>query len=526
MKSILILLFSFTFISFGQINWISIGPEGGNLNKIVIDPFNHLHIVALPVESTDGGTTWFKSFPLEAVEFQFDPFQSGHYYLIATDGEQFETNYRLLKSIDGGATWTLTLQGPALLHGLTPDRSVSGQLFLLRGNSASSVYTAEVLRSSDSGELWQSIYSVRDSSGFLRPFRAIVLLPDNSSRLVLLKTFGIDTSSNGGATWHSLDTIFVNGISRYVKNYPMVDLAINPATSSKWFARLFSDLLIDSLAFLRSTDSGVHWRSMSGVKVPRPLFIVPPPPNNATPIRFHPTDPDTMFFGSSIGSSFIYRTTNGGITWLRSTDSLTIEEVQDISFVDPQRGVRLSTKGLGMYKLATNISQMVPSNSGIRLHASNDIAIPNQANPLIVSASSFFKVSVSSNWGSSWEQRSSGIYYPEVIGLRISPVAPQRWYAIVIRDITQSALFASTNNGQAWTSISNGIDLDIMPNDSLTLFRQMGGIDKSTNGGTTWARVLNPPPNGRGIPVADPTSGYTQVQRRNNFRSDLSEYFF
>lgn len=86
----------------GTNQWTSIGPEGGSIQALAIDPQSPGTVYASTnaglFKSTDGAMSWTRTgFTGRGGLVVIDPRNSSTVYL--------RTNYDLFKSTDGGATW-------------------------------------------------------------------------------------------------------------------------------------------------------------------------------------------------------------------------------------------------------------------------------------------------------------------------------------------------------------------------------------------------------------------------------------
>src|SRR5438045_7294561 len=87
----------------GVNEWIAIGPSGGNIASVVIDPQNSNKVFTLAdfglYRSTDGGVSWLKTgLTGHANSLAVDPRNSSTIFVATPTG--------IFKSVDGGATWS------------------------------------------------------------------------------------------------------------------------------------------------------------------------------------------------------------------------------------------------------------------------------------------------------------------------------------------------------------------------------------------------------------------------------------
>ena len=303
--------------------------------------------------TTDGGRTWRSltdSLAVPAIaSLAIDPANPDHLYATTIPRTY---PIRLLRSTDAGESWTesaiMTDRGE-----LSPVRcSVnvfkacippsSGRIFLDPQRSGSPdtsrVYftaSSHLFRSDDSGRTFRRVLTLATDLDFagasaptLNPevefLRDAIVDPVRPERLVAAvaqprclnagcseATTVISTyqSDDGGqqwsrqeigslATYSLVNTRYADPGAVYV---PRVRLAISPS-STDVLALAFRDEVLRRPRVYRSTDAGQVWAETAApaTSLTWPLALA-----------FSPVDPDVMY----VGSSGVYRTSNGGQTW-------------------------------------------------------------------------------------------------------------------------------------------------------------------------------------------------------------------
>ena len=119
----------------GNNDWTNVGPVGGPIPFLVIDPVDPATFYAGSdvgvFKSTDSGMSWMNT-GMVAVGLVIDPKNSATLYALApTDDDLIAT--RLFKSTDGGATWNEGFWFPPGSSMLTIDPQ-EGTLYALAGN--------------------------------------------------------------------------------------------------------------------------------------------------------------------------------------------------------------------------------------------------------------------------------------------------------------------------------------------------------------------------------------------------------
>ena len=122
------------------------------------------------------------------------------------------------------------------------------------------------------------------------------------------------------------------------------DIAIHPTdantvyvtTSNLIFSEGAGEFTNDHV--FRTTDGGTTWVNRStGLRRP----------TRSTRSRIDPANPDTVFIGCDVG---IFRSTNGGGAWATWDDGLPNCSVQDLKFFAPRRLLRAATHGRSIWE--------------------------------------------------------------------------------------------------------------------------------------------------------------------------------
>ena len=230
-----------------------------------------------------------------------------------------------------------------------------------------------------------------------------------------------------------------------------------------------------------------------------------------------PSAPNTIY--AATGSGF-YRSTDSGSTWIKiTTAGLTSFNFITAMAVDPSNASTVYLGGFSGLLKTTDAGSNWTAINGSPLFNTTVNAIvfdPSTASTIYVgTASGAFK---STDSGSTWiAQNNFGVPgTPSVRAFAIDPAAPLTIYA----GTSSNGLFKSTNGGGVWTAMNSGMGgpnptninaIVIDPGSSSTIYTGHGsssfdgGINKSTNGGTSWTPLTNGVPN-RGVMAMVATS--------------------
>jgi PKD repeat protein/photosystem II stability/assembly factor-like uncharacterized protein len=174
-------------------------------------------------------------------------------------------------------------------------------------------------------------------------------------------------------------------------------------------------------------------------------------------VAIHPTDPNTILAGSPAGG--LWRSTNGGSSWICHTDQLPTLGVSAIAF-DPQNGNTIfigtgdmdggSTRGVGILK--STDGGITWNTTGLSFATGQDISVSriliDPTNSNIMLAASNDGIYRSADAGNTWTQVSNN----SMRDMEFKPDDPNIVYA------SRSARFyRSIDNGLTWTQITSGL---------------------------------------------------------------------
>ena len=155
------------------------------------------------------------------------------------------------RSTDGGVTWLArSMELPGYASQITISASNPNVLYAAAVTTPETTVpsTYAVFRSADAGVTWAPTAALPSTDVIL----GITIDPTNPDTVYVVQIPGIARSTNGGASWSSIDFGFSNGI-HYVGGAVVVD-PVHPTT-------LIASASNMDLGFLRSVDGGATWRS-------------------------------------------------------------------------------------------------------------------------------------------------------------------------------------------------------------------------------------------------------------------------
>ena len=548
----------------GGENWVSVLECNALVRHIVIDPedtnvvytatgiFDRWDINPEGIlKSEDGGATWRhinNGIDNQVVGgLTMHPYDHNTLFCATGRHEGFgpEPNPRhgcILKTVDGGESWTDIGPEFRCWNAVEVDRTDPDIIY------ASTELT--FARSYDGGESWEMMPLGLPDVYSGVPI-TITIDPTNPDKVFVNSyTGGLYLSLDAGTTWMNA----MNGFT----GAEMTDVSMDPNHPSAVFA-------VGRPGPFKSVDGGLNWHGTGGMfdRQPRPewsaVCVRPDDPNTVfaadqfygelyrtldrgesweivlviiapdqveyplslqgiKTIAFAPFDPYIVYAGARIPdktiefdrmtpydttrpSMGIYKSTDGGDTWVQMNDGLenTTKNINAI-VVDPHDAdtAYATTLNEGVYKTVDGGEHWIGINSGITRVDIRSIAIdPNNPDVLYVGAENagIFKTE---NGGLDWRQVNVGLDAEATIrGLAVDPLDSDRVYACD----WHTGAYMSEDAGGVWRHINEGLAnraitaLDISADGSvLYAATQGGGIFRLGDVGTTgtiMGRVLD-----------------------------------
>lgn len=442
--------------------WKPIGPFNGpslggigRVNRIVFDPQNsNIVWIGTPAgglwKSTDGGQNWTtntdKLTNLGISDIAIHPTNSNIMYIATGDRDAGDTySYGVLKSIDGGTTWTQT----GLTHNVTQQTRITD--LYINPDSPSIILASSysgIFRSTDAGTTWTSVK--------IGSHNEIVQMPGNPNVLFVssLNTGScrIFKSTDNGLNWTQASSSVLP-----LSNSRRIELAVTPDDSNYVYA-LYGNNNNGFAGVYRSTDAGTTWTlqasspnllgwSTTGADAGGQAWY-------DLALAVNPTDKNELF----VGGVNIWSSQNGGSSWNLASHwyggggaPYVHADVHDLEYNPTTGDLYAGTDG-GVYRDTDNQHSWDALNDGINI-------------------SQYYKFSNS------------------------------------LSDTTHIVAGAQDNGthyrqSNGWTDIygGDGMDCAIDTKDPNTVYVSVyyGDFSKSTNGGNSFRAPFNLPPAGNG----------------------------
>ena len=326
-------------VSICSADWVPIGPDGGNIVALALDPQQPATLYALPYESsgeprvfktTNSGGSWATVGVLPDANVTMlvvDQYQSDYLYGM--------TSSSVWRSTDGGASWDNHVL-PTYATGIAADPLVSGRLFV-SGYNYSGYSVPVVMTSTDYGQSWSTEVLVPDT-GYAY---CVAFDPVHTGTAYAGCQYGLlFKTTDGGAHWDSAcgglpGTTYFEGIA---VNSGDPDIVLAAAGDGVY----------------RSTDAGASWAGVGEMTTAFDLALT-----SADPALAYCLGYDT--------APCLYVSTDSGVTWAVQPGN--VQQSKGGSLIaDPSAGDVIYSPGTaGVMKTTNRGAHWAPANSGIRI---------------------------------------------------------------------------------------------------------------------------------------------------------------
>ena len=476
--------------------WTSLGPFGGDVYDLAIDPQNPDTIYAaagFPFRSTDGGATW------EVMESLNDLAQAGISSIeVNSDGVVFASGQYILqkvfRSTDHGVTWIgKTLPVNSAVNDIAIDPNDPNTVYIGASSIIGAPANNVIMKSTNTGDSWTTF----DLISVLPVGYSVINLiidPANSQTLFAIGAEGFSNGKvvatfDGGSTWVDRSGNLPTGV-------PYNTLTISGQNIFLAGGQLFGGQI---MGVFKTSDEGLTWSEISG------SF----PNQVSNMVLVNPGDPLKMYVATE--GDGIYYTTNGGTSWTYATYGVGDNGAARYLAFDPGNTdvIYAGFLSLAVCKSTDGGQSWDYANHGIATLLTNDIEIDvNDPSKVLVGfeAENSGGCYLSNDGGANWSLVTS------LPGTRFSQVtfgsdgAMYAW-SNGPSSVAQEGLYKSTDGGVTWSNmgpnVGNLFETQIF---GLTASRVdpglifIGGnnfgvngwasvIHRSTDGGQNWDNV-------------------------------------
>ena len=410
-------------------DWQRVGPNGGDIRAIVVDPTDSKHFYFTTLEgqfytSTDGAASWQMVYNFDRSLLMFDNividkrdpktiYLGGHRGALKNEGGFF-------KSTDGGVTWreSKEMKNQAInalfQSALNPDMIVAG--------------TVEgVFASTDAGNNWKKISDEKTMPGLVE-VDSLAIDPRNTDVIYAGTTYRPYKTTDGGKNWKLISTGMIDDSDVFA-----IDL--DPRNPDHIIASACSGIY-------ESKNAGENWKKIQGI---------PSTSRRTRDIMQHPSKPGYIYAGTTEG---FWMSADEGATWSLTTSKQV--EVNSITVpADEPNKVYLGTNNYGVMVSNDFGKSFVQTNGGYSTRQTSiivpDSQIPNRFYAATTNATTgggfFF---VSNDAGGSW-QASMKNFPPASIVYSIlqDAVTPTTIYLGTINGI-----YRSLDSGASWAAVT------------------------------------------------------------------------
>ena len=468
-----------------------------------------------------------------------DPANASIVYAATGDGAGQIPGCGVLRSVDGGDTWTTStqgltlpsgrfLQGTRFYHLVAGPAGVASSNTVLLGATAADA-SGGVVRSTDGGATWSVVHDTGPIDGLVAHAARAGTYYVGDAVTTPASSRGVYRSTDGGATWDALPVLPVSDLTRVGH----IALAVSPAAPNLLWALVGDRTTGGFLGLFRYDENTSAWTTLGasgvaagfGAQQGYDLVVAVDPRDTARVfvagvnsfrstdggatfqswarevhvdwhvLVFDPKNPDIMWAGTDGG---VYVSTDAGGTWVSRNTGLTVTEFRPGISVSPQ-GTRIlggsQDNGTQLFSGTPFWDMLVSGDGGSTAINYHDPAIQWGENQWHLPGGSIFRrdaTGVIQVRSTGLDQNDRALFIPPFI---MDPVNPSKLYLGTFR------LYRTTDEGLHWTPITGELTADaitaiaVSPADTNTIYVGTFGAGAlvSRDGGVTFSRASGLP---------------------------------
>ncbi len=307
--------------------WRGIGPDGGPVTKLVVDPVSPTVVYAGTVggvyRSLDGGTVR---------ALAMDPASHVTLYAVTYAGA--------FKTSDSGASWTALRIGNDPVFTLAVSSTAPTTLY------ATTYFS--VFRSIDAGATWISVSNPDFTSLGLR----LIVDPTAPRTVYAFGSLGIRRSDDGGASWQTINEglptpLLGSLVVRAFSIDPTAPATLYAATAAAYFFE------IQETGIFRSTDRGAHW-ALTGTGITD---------QRVSALAIDPTSPSTVYATTLEGR--VYKSSDSATSWTAISGGLQTKAISCLAMNPQDRSTLYAGSDAGVFRSLDAGQTWAPARSGL-----------------------------------------------------------------------------------------------------------------------------------------------------------------
>ncbi len=429
----------------GPNEWFSIGPYGGDVMDMVVNPLDPSIVFAaagIPYISYNGGETWeYIEALLNLAPSGIGTFEAASNGVIYASGPY--SYYKIFRSTDGGITWqqkSIPVNGAGLDIAVDPN---DPKVIYMGLSSVSGSSNNVIVKSDDGGDSW-TYFNMTSVLPVGWSVVNLVVDPDNSQVIFAIGNEGFSNAAvvatfDGGTTWE-------NRTGNLPVSKPYNSLTISEQDVYIAGGQLFGGQV---MGIYKTENYGQSWQNISG--------SFPNQVSNA--ILIDPDDTDKMYVATE--GDGIYYTADGGLVWNYNTVGAGDNGAARCLVFEPGNTdvIYAGFLSLAVCKSSDAAQSWVFSNVGIATLQTDDVEInPNDPMNILIGfeAENSGGCYLSNNGGESWQ------LVEGLPGTRFSQVtfgSDETMYAWSNgpSSVAQEGLYKSTDGGVTWVNTGPNI---------------------------------------------------------------------
>jgi len=445
--------------SAGAGSWVPVGPPGGDVRSLAVDPRNPAVVFlgtgnSVLYRSEDGGRRWrrlepgFPSPGMSLDDLVVDPRGIVHVGYWRVDG----TGGGAARSGDGGRSFQPApgIAGEAVkalaLAPADPDVVVAGTL-------------SGVFGSRDGGRTWSRISPAGDRE--LRNVNSIAIDPADPGTIYAGTWHLPWKTTDGGRSWRAIHSGMIN-------DSDIMTLTVDRRSPQMIYATACTGIY-------RSTDAALRWAKLRGI---------PASSRRTRAFAQHPSRPEVLLAGTTEG---LWTSEDSGASWrLRTGTDLVVNAVLPL----PDGTILAGGDGAGVLRSVDDGRTWAESNEGFSERFVSRIAFApggERAVAGVLGDRQHGGVFEAAGGEGQWRRRSEGLEGREVLALAL--------IGELVLAGTDDGIFASTSG--VWRRLPTVVDgTELHPrvsdlaslSDDVFLAASSQGLLRSADGGQRWQR--------------------------------------